>query len=67
MVKVRLTKKLALRMDGVDVSANRVGDILELPVEKARLLVAEDWATTEERRRNYLAHPPVERRRRSTE
>jgi hypothetical protein len=63
VVKVRLTKKLALRMDGVDVSAHRVGDILELSPEKARVLVAEDWATTEERRRHHLANPPVERRR----
>ena len=63
VVKVRLTKKLALRMDGVDVSTNRVGDILELSPEKARLLVAEDLATAEERRRKHLANPPVERRR----
>jgi len=50
-VRVRLTKKLANRMDGVDVSPHRVGDILDLPVEQARLLVAEDWATDRERRR----------------
>ena len=51
IVRVRLTKKLANRLDGVDVSPNRVGDILDLPAEQARLLVAEDWATDRERRR----------------
>ena len=51
IVKVRLTKKLANRMDGVDVSPHRVGDILDLPAEQARLLVAEEWAVDRERRR----------------
>jgi hypothetical protein len=50
-VKVRLTKKLAERLDGVDVSRNHVGDLLDLPPAKARLLVAEEWAVAEERRR----------------
>ena len=51
IVRVRLTKKLADRMDGVDVSPHRVGDILELPAAQARLLVAEEWAVDRERRR----------------
>jgi hypothetical protein len=38
-------------MDGVDVSPHRVGDILDLPAEQARLLVAEEWAVDRERRR----------------
>ena len=49
-MKVRLTKKLAETLDGVDVSRNRVGDVLDLPPMKARLLVAEEWATAAERR-----------------
>ena len=64
MVRVRLTKKLADRMDGVDVSPHRVGDILELPAAQARLLVAEEWAVDRERRR-AASRVEVDRRQRS--
>ena len=63
-VRVRLTKKLANRMDGVDVSPHRVGDILELPAAQARLLVAEEWAVDRERRR-AANRVEVDRRHRS--
>jgi len=49
-VRVRLTKKLANRIDGVDLCAHRVGDIMDLPPQEARLLLAEDWAVDRERR-----------------
>jgi hypothetical protein len=48
-MKVRLTKKLAERLDGVDLSNCAVGDLMDLPDEKARLLVAEGWAAPERR------------------
>jgi hypothetical protein len=51
-------------MDGVDVSAHHVGDILDLPHEQARLLVAEDWAIDRERRKRTA---DVERDRRRTQ
>jgi hypothetical protein len=41
---VRLTKKLASILDGVDVSMLNVGAILELPDSSAALLIAEKWA-----------------------
>src|SRR5205814_3136507 len=41
---VRLTKKLADVLDGVDVSAKRVGEVFELPSGEADLLIAEGWA-----------------------
>jgi hypothetical protein len=44
MIKVRLTKKLAARLNGVDVSALHVGDLLELPDRTAYILIAEGWA-----------------------
>jgi hypothetical protein len=47
-MKVRLTKKLADRIDGIYVGDRQVGDLLDLPADKARLLVAEDWATPAE-------------------
>ena len=59
-VKVRLVKKLAEVIDGIDVSGNRVGDVLDLPAEQARLLIAEEWAITE---RRYRSSPTRWRRR----
>jgi hypothetical protein len=44
MIRVRLTKKLASMLDGVDVSMLNVGEILELPDSSAALLIAEKWA-----------------------
>lgn len=41
---VRLTRKLAEKIDGVDLSQNEVGMLIELPDAKARLLIAEGWA-----------------------
>lgn len=61
-MKVVLTRKLANVMDGIDVTANRVGDVLDLTVAEARLLIAEQWATPE-RRRERSAPPAPERRR----
>jgi len=61
-MKVVLTRKLADAMDGVDVAAYQVGDVLDLSAAEARLLVAERWATPE-RRRQHGAPPTAERRR----
>ena len=63
-MKVRLTKKLADRIDGVNLSTSRVGDVLELPEPEARLLIAEDWATPRERRREQSRE--IEHDRRTT-
>ena len=41
---VRLKKKLANVMDGVDVSQVRAGDILNLPHAQGEMLIAEEWA-----------------------
>jgi hypothetical protein len=62
-VRVRLTKKYANRIDGVDVSPHRVGDIVDLPTQEARLLLAEEWAVDRERRRK--ASPAVAHERRT--
>ena len=50
MLLVRLTRKLADKIDGVDISAYRVGEIIALPLRAARLLMAEGWAEMVERR-----------------
>jgi len=41
---IRLTRKLAERVDGVDLSRSREGDVLDLSRHEAHLLVAEGWA-----------------------
>jgi len=43
-VHVRLTRKLADCLDGIDVSCYRPGDVLDLPDADAELLIAEGWA-----------------------
>jgi hypothetical protein len=61
-MKVRLTRKLAERLDGIDVSSRQVGDVLDLTAREAGLLVAERWAVPE--RRSGTGSPPsIERRR----
>ena len=44
MMRVRLLRKLAERLDGIDVSAFEEGDVLDLPRGEAELLIAERWA-----------------------
>jgi hypothetical protein len=41
---VRLTRKLAECVDGIDLSRSREGDVLDLSSHDAQLLVAEGWA-----------------------
>jgi hypothetical protein len=61
-MKIRLTRKLANWLDGVDVTNHAVGDVLDLPVEEARLLIAEQWAVLE-RRSEETSSTPSHRRR----
>jgi len=55
---VRLTRKLAEYLDGVDLSYRSVNEIFDLPSREAELLIAEGWAT------HVTERPP--KRRRST-
>ncbi len=48
-LRVRLTRKYAERIDGVDLRAHSVGDVLDLPATEGRLLIAEEWAIPERR------------------
>jgi hypothetical protein len=58
MMRVRLTRKFAECIDGVDLQGHTVGDVLELPASDARLLVAEEWAMIDERRHTICQGPP---------
>jgi len=44
MVRIRLTRKLASSLNGVDLSSLNVGDVVELPEAAARMMIAERWA-----------------------
>ena len=48
-MRVRLTRKLANEIDGIDLSLHHVGDIIDLPTQQARTLMAEAWAERERR------------------
>jgi hypothetical protein len=43
--KVRLTRKYADLIDGIDLSRVEVGDVMNLAADEARILIAEGWAT----------------------
>jgi hypothetical protein len=43
-LRVRLIKKLARFLNGVDLDKLRVGESVELPSQIARMLLAEGWA-----------------------
>jgi hypothetical protein len=43
-MRVRLIRKFAETIDGIDISHCRVGDVLELSLDDARILIAEGWA-----------------------
>lgn len=43
-MRVRLTRKLAECVDGVDLSRSREGDVLDLSPHDASLLISEQWA-----------------------
>src|SRR5262245_21999834 len=45
MIRVRLTRKFASLIDGIDLSQRRAGDELELSDRDARLLILEGWAS----------------------
>lgn len=59
-MKVRLVKKHAERIDGIDLTGRQAGDVFDLPPPEATLLLAEQWAKPERRERSQAA---PERRR----
>jgi hypothetical protein len=43
-LKIRLIRKLAERLEGIDLSQRRLGQTFELPIWEAMLLIAHGWA-----------------------
>lgn len=56
-IPVRLIRKLARHIDGIDLGSRRVGDVFEAPLSEARLLIAEGWATAESESPLPPGHP----------
>jgi hypothetical protein len=44
IVRILLTRKLALTMNGVDVSRLKIGETVDLPEEQAEMMIDEGWA-----------------------
>jgi len=44
LIRIRLTRKLALCLNDVDISDLRVGEVVDLPDRNAKVLIAEGWA-----------------------
>jgi hypothetical protein len=44
-MRIRLTRKFADFINGIDLTRRRVGDIIDVPRHEAELLLAEEWAS----------------------
>lgn len=60
IMRVRLTRKLADCIDGVDLRGHEVDEVLDVSPKDARLLMAEEWAIVERRSANF-PHSPERR------
>jgi len=47
-MRIRLTRKFAELIDGIDLSRRRVGDVIDIPAHDARTLMAEGWAVPDD-------------------
>jgi hypothetical protein len=56
-MKVRLTRKYAERINGIDLEGRKPGDLLDLSPPDARMIVAENWAVPERRERDIPTGP----------
>lgn len=56
MERIRIIRKFANVINGIDLSQVNVGDVVDVPAWKARMLVAEGWAELVDDR---SAHQPV--------
>jgi hypothetical protein len=48
MVRVRLTRKFANSIDGVDLRKVKPGDVFDVSPDQARILIAEGWGQADE-------------------
>jgi hypothetical protein len=62
--KVRLTRKFAQIIDGIDLSRARAGEDIELSPRDAQLLIAEGWALPVAQVRDQAPRKSRQRRKR---
>jgi hypothetical protein len=62
-MRVRVIRKLAHQLNGVDLTSLTVGDVVHLPDRDAQMLVLEGWAERVDSQK--LAHTPTDRTRSS--
>jgi hypothetical protein len=48
MVRVRLTRKLANSIDGIDLRKVKSGDVVDVSPDEARILIAEGWGRADD-------------------
>lgn len=48
-MRVRLLRKLAQEINGIDLSSIDVGEVVDLAERQSRMLIAEGWAIAERR------------------
>jgi len=73
-MRVRLLRKLADRVDGIDLTHCDVGEVIELPEPDGRLIIAERWGEFARRQADLVngrdlsvGRTPADRRRTSTD
>ena len=71
-MRVRIVRKLADRVDGIDLTNYDVGELIELPEMDGRLMVAEQWGEFARREGDLedgrdAAARPFDRRRTSSD
>jgi len=71
-MRVRIVRKLADRVDGIDLTNYDVGELIELPEMDGRLMVAEQWGEFARREADLedgrdAAARPFDRRRTSSD
>src|SRR5262245_58223736 len=57
-MRLRLVRKLADTIDGVDISTYAVGDVIDVDRDEARLLIAEKWAVAAGTAASAARSPP---------
>ncbi|HXD20607.1 MAG TPA: hypothetical protein VN654_26505 [Vicinamibacterales bacterium] len=55
-MRVRIVRKLADRVDGIDLTHYGVGQVIELPETDGRLIVAEEWGVPARREGDVNGH-----------
>ena len=56
-MRVRLVKKFAIVLNGVDLSRRKVGDVFNCPDRVGRMLVLEGWAEVIEQGKPFALAP----------